>query len=108
MGREELVEFYYGNGTPGGWVLHATNRIKFPENRYRVGVAITSHTNDWRSETTFNYDIARDCRSSGSVTGDTEHDATKWTKVAGREELKDGEPFGPLAFNSAFEMSDKK
>ncbi|KAL7528787.1 hypothetical protein ACHAXR_004262 [Thalassiosira sp. AJA248-18] len=56
--KMETIEYYYGDGTPTGWVLHATDTMFFPNDEYRVGLAVCSHYNGVLAEATFeNYAI---------------------------------------------------
>jgi len=55
--KMETVEFYYS--TPDGWVLAGTDTILFPEDSYRVGLAVSANSNSWLAEATFeDYEIA--------------------------------------------------
>jgi hypothetical protein len=51
--KQETVEFYRGDGSPEGWVLQYTDSFFFPEDQYRVGLAVTSNRRDYLTEATF-------------------------------------------------------
>ena len=63
-----------------------------------VGRVLTEHQNhDHSCYHATEFEKAK----KGYVTG-YNHDETKYTKVAGRDNMKEGEPFGREAFNTAF------
>ena len=59
--KMETIEYYRSeNPEVEGWVLHSTGTIFFPLDKYRVGLAVTSHRNDHLAEATFaDYEISQ-------------------------------------------------
>jgi hypothetical protein len=55
--KQERIEFYRGDNvdpsSPGEWILQNDDTILFPDDSYRVGLAVTSHRWDYSSEATF-------------------------------------------------------
>jgi hypothetical protein len=56
---QETVEFYRGDGA-GGWILMATDTYFFPNDQYRVGLAVSANSQWTLAEATFeDYNIAQ-------------------------------------------------
>ena len=56
--KRESVEFYTRDGTSGKWELKAKDSFFFPDDKYRVGLAVTSNQRYSITEATFeNYSI---------------------------------------------------
>jgi len=51
--KMETVEFYHKANEADEWTLQATEEVFFPNNSYRVGLAVTSHYSSHRAEGTF-------------------------------------------------------
>jgi hypothetical protein len=51
--KQDQIEFYRSEDDGKNWILQATASVRFPEDTYRVGLAVSSHHDSYVSEATF-------------------------------------------------------
>jgi len=64
--KGEKIEYYRGDGVPGEWILMSTDTVLFPDDQFRVGLAVCSHHNGYLSEATFDNFVMEEYNSPTS------------------------------------------